>query len=56
MSDQRPLVVICLTVLLPEPVGPMTLEDIELDVSPSRVMARTLSRRHLFPDLLRSPR
>ena len=56
MSDQLPLVVICLTVLLPEPVGPMTLEDVDLDISPSKVMARTLSRCPLFPGPLCSPR
>ena len=56
MSDQLSLVIICLTVLLPEPVGPMTLEDVDSDMSPSKVMARTLSRCPLLPGPLCSPR
>jgi hypothetical protein len=42
-------------VLFPEPVGPMTLEDIKLVMSPSRVISRTLSQYHLFPGPLCSP-
>ena len=56
MSDQLSLVIIRLTVLFPEPVGPMTLEDIDSDISPSKAMARTLSRCPLFPGPLCSPR
>ena len=33
----------------------MTLQDIKLEISPSRVVSRTLSRHHLFPGPLRSP-
>ena len=55
MSDQIPPPAVCLTVLLPEPVGPMTLIDIKLDISLSRVVSRTLSRYHLFLGPLCSP-
>ena len=55
MSNRIPILDLCLTVLLPEPVGPMTLKNIKLDISPSRVVSRTLSRYHLFPGPVCSP-
>ena len=55
MSGRIPVFATCLTVLLPEPVGPMTLNDIELGTSPLRVESRTRSRYHLVPDPLCSP-
>ena len=55
MSDQTPILVICLTVLFPESVEPMTLKDIKLDISASRVVSCMLSRYHLFPGPVCSP-
>ena len=55
MSDQIALLAACLTVLFPEPVGPMTLVDIKLDNLLSRFLSRTLSRHHLFQSPLWSP-
>ena len=55
MSDQILLLAARLTVLFPEPVGPMTLGDIKLDNSLLRSLSRTLSRYHLFQSPLCSP-
>ena len=55
MNDQNVLRAVCLTVLFPEPVGPITLVDIKLDNALSRFLSRTLSRHHLLQSPLWSP-
>ena len=55
MSDQILLLAARLTVLFPEPVGPMTLGDINLDNSLLRSLSRTLSRYHSVQSPLGSP-